>query len=315
MSEFPTGCLGKLPLHGDFIRYNASLAEVQEFDTWVQEGIYEGYQQLDSRWDSSFDAAPVSRFIYCSPRSQRLIAGLFKPSVDKAGRRYPFLVYTVIEPGALGNDASYLPWAMQPFLLKAAELAAWSDTAIDLNTFLRNFEGFRFNLDLTDARKSFARYVLSRSSGDYWTASYGAGDDPRRYAAVQMTCWGADIRAPESEALRLPVSEPEAEAAFWLELTRRFSNNGRLPTLTFWNQPAGATPIRLHLCFGALRPGYFLPFVLPERASHDVTDLGAMSHVDASLLDRARSQFEEVLSEPSLKLSDLLQRLPRSKGV
>jgi type VI secretion system protein ImpM len=315
VTDFPTGCLGKLPLHGDFIRYNAASAEVRELDTWIQEGIYQGYQELDSRWDTSFDTAPVSRFIYCSPRSRRLLAGLFKPSVDKAGRRYPFLVYTVIEPNALGNDAGYLPWAMEPFLLKAAELAAWSDSAIDLNNFLRSFESFRFKLDLTEARKSFAKYVLSHRAGEYWTASYGAADDPRRFAAVQLTAWGADLRAPESQALRLPVTEAEAEAAFWIELSRRMSANGSLPTLAFWNEPAGGHAVRLHLCFGALGAAYFLPFVLPDRVAGNVKDISAMKQVDVSLVDRARAQFDEVLSDPSLKLSDLLQRLPRSKGV
>ena len=136
MTEFPSGCLGKLPLHGDFIRYNASSQEVKELDQWIQDGIYEGYQQLDSKWDATFDAAPISRFIFCHPKSKRVVTGLFKPSVDKAGRRYPFLVYTVIEPGGLGNEVGYLPWAIEPFLLRATELADWSDSAINLKSFL-----------------------------------------------------------------------------------------------------------------------------------------------------------------------------------
>ncbi|MEZ5991251.1 MAG: type VI secretion system-associated protein TagF [Planctomycetota bacterium] len=314
MTEFPSGCLGKLPLHGDFIRYNAGSAEVQEFDTWIQEGIYQGYQELDSRWDSSFDNAPVARFIYCSPKSRRILAGLFKPSVDKAGRRYPFMVYTIIEPGALGIDAGYLPWAMEPFLLKATELAAWSDSAIDLKTFLKSFESLHFEPDLTEARKSFAKFVLSHATGDYWAGSFGSADDDRRYAAVQLTAWAADLRSPESSALRFPAVEPEPETAFWMELSRRMSAASDLPTLAFWNE-AGGTATRMNFAYGALRPAYFLPFVLPEHQAGQVTDLSAMQHVDASLVDRARSQFEEVLSDPSLKLSDLLQRLPRAKGV
>lgn len=314
MSDFPSGCLGKLPLHGDFIRYNAASAEVRELDTWIQEGIYQGYQVLDSKWDSTFDNAPPARFIYCSPRSQRLLAGLFKPSVDKAGRRYPFLVFTVIESGALGNDTAYLPWAMEPFLLKATELAAWSDSAIDLKTFLSSFESLRFELDLIEARKSFAKYVLSHAVGDYWAANFGSAEDDRRYAAVQLTSWAADLRNPESSALTFPVSEPEPEAAFWIELSRRLGGGNHLPTLAYWSEPAGGA-VRMNLAFGALRPAYFLPFVLPGHRSGEVTDLSAMTHVDASLLDRAKSQFEEVLSEPSLKLSDMLQRLPRAKGV
>lgn len=314
MSNFPSGCLGKLPLHGDFIRFNAAGAEVQEFDTWVQEGIYQGYQELDSKWDSSFDAAPVSRFVFCSPRSQRIVAGLFKPSVDKAGRRYPFMVYTIIEPGALGNDSAYIPWALEPFLARAKELADWSDSAISLNSFLASFESLRFELDLTEARKAFAKYVLTRSAGDYWAGAFGAADNMRRYAAVQLTSWAVDTRPPESTAIRFPVSEPEAEAAFWLDLARRFGASGSLPTLAFWNESLSSAPPRLHLMFGKLSPMCFLPFVLPERQSSALKDLSAMQHVDPSLIDRARAQFEEVLSEPSLKLSDLLQRLPRARG-
>ncbi|MBZ0134865.1 MAG: type VI secretion system-associated protein TagF [Planctomycetes bacterium] len=313
MSEFPTGCLGKLPLHGDFIRNNAASPEVHELDTWVQEGIYRGYELLDSKWDSSFDNAPTSRFIYCSPRSRRLLAGLFKPSVDKAGRRYPFMVYTIIEPGALGTDAGYLPLAMDSFLLKATELAAWSNAAIDLNTFLASFNSFRFTPDLTEARKQFAKYVLVNSAGDYWTGAFGSADDQRRYAAVQLTAWGADLRAPESTAIRYPATEPEAEAGYWIELARRFAGGTSLPTLAFWNEPSGSHAVRLHLGFGRLNSEWFLPFVLPDTPGGAVKDLSAMQSVDASLVDRARAQFDEVLTEPAMKLSDLLQRLPRSK--
>ena len=314
MSEFPTGCLGKLPLHGDFIRFNAASAEVGEFDTWVQEGIYRGYEKLDSKWDTGFDNAPTARFIYCSPKSRRILAGLFKPSVDKAGRRYPFMVYTIIEPNALGNDIAYLPWAMDAFLQKATEQAAWSDSAIDLNTFLSSFDSFRFTPDLVDARKNFAKYVLVTSAGDYWTTAFGSADDQRRYAAVQLTAWGADLRPPENTSIRYAVNDPDAEAGFWIDLARRFSGGTVLPTLAMWNQAAGEHPARLHLGFGKLNSEWFLPFVLPGSEANPVKDLSAMESVDASLVDRARAQFDEVLSEPSLKLSDLLQRLPRSKA-
>lgn len=315
MTEFPSGCLGKLPLHGDFIRYNAASPEVKELDEWIQGGIYEGYQKLESRWDSSFDAAPISRFIFCHPRTKRLVTGLFKPSVDKAGRRYPFLVYTIIESDGLGNEVGYLPWAIEPFLLKATELADWSDTAINLKSFLANFSELRFSSDLTEARKRFAQFVLGTNMQDYWTRSFGSADDDRRFAAVQFTSWGSDVMPPESAAVRLPVSDMEAEAAFWLELSRRLSGNGRLPTMTFWNAPAGDTPSRLHLCYGALTPRFFLPFALPTRAEREVQDMSNPGQIDASLVDRAKTHFDEVLSDPSLKLSDLLQRLPRAKGV
>lgn len=329
MSSFPSGCLGKLPLHGDFIRLNAASREVQDLDTWIQEGIYQAYEELGSRWDSTFDAAPTSRFIFCHPRTKRIVAGLFKPSVDKAGRRYPFLVYTLIEADGLGNDVGYLPWAMDAFLQRATEMADWSNSAINLNAFLSSFRDLSFDEDMAEARKSFAKYVLSHGAGDYWTAIFGApaqdsrqGGDECRLAAVQLAAWGVDIRPPESAAMRVPLTDsdpadglPSAEAAFWIELCRRMAGGQQIPTMTMWNRPDGDTPVRLHMAFGALTSRYFLPFVLPGRESNDVSDLSRPGMIDPGLVDRARATFGEVLSEESLKLSDLLQRLPRAKGV
>ncbi|MBK8207949.1 MAG: type VI secretion system-associated protein TagF [Planctomycetes bacterium] len=311
--EFPSGCLGKLPLHGDFIRFNAAGAEINEFDHWIQEGIYQGYNELDSRWDSTFDAAPTARFIYTSPRTQRVIAGLFKPSVDKAGRRYPFLIYTVIEPGAMGAEIGYLPNAMGPFLTRARELLEWSESAINLSTFLSTFESLRFEPDMVEAKKEFARFVLTSNAGNYWSACFGSETDPRRYAAVGSTVEGAGTRAG-SIAMRMPFSELDSEAAFWLELSRRLTDGKSLPTLVYWNVARGDFPARLNLTWGELSPRYFLPFVLPTRNSLNIRDLANANSVDGRWIEYGKARFDELLSNPSLKLTDLLQRLPRTRG-
>lgn len=313
MSEFPSGCLGKLPLHGDFIRYNAAGAEINELDQWIQEGIYQGYNELGSKWDSTFDAAPTARFIYSAPRTQRVLAGLFKPSVDKAGRRYPFLIYTVIEPGAMGAEIGYLPTAMGPFLTRARELLEWSDSAINLNTFLSTFESLRFVPDMVEARKEFARFVLASSANDYWASCFGGATDHRRYAAVGSAVEGAGTRPPGSVAVRMPFSELDCEPAFWLELSRRLTDGKVLPTLVYWNTARGEFPARLNLTWGELSPRTFLPFVLPTRTSLNIRDLSNAASVDGRWIEYGKARFEELLNNPSLKLTDLLQRLPRTR--
>lgn len=311
MTSFPSGCLGKLPLHGDFIRYNAGGAEVHDLDHWVGEGIVHGYNELDAAWDRTFDAAPQARFIYRSPRTQRVIAGLFQPSVDRAGRRYPFLVYAIIEPKALGQDLPYLPWALEPFIARAGEVAGWAESAINLNTFLGHFDSLRFEPDMADARRNFGRYVLSTAAADFWARSFGAADDPRVYAAVQSVSEGPESRTPF--ALRLPITDGAAEAGFWLELTRRLTRAGSLPTLAWFTQPKDGSG-HLHLCFGELGARFFLPVLLPGRSDPVIRDLaGARGDSEAS--QRGRATFQSALAAPSLKLSDLLQRLPRCKGL
>jgi type VI secretion system ImpM family protein len=313
VSDYPSGCLGKLPLHGDFIRYNAASAEVQELDGWIQDGIYRGYEQLDARWDGAFDDAPHARFIYRSPRSARLVAGLFKPSVDKAGRRYPFLVYTLLGEKALGNEIAYLPCAMDDFLARAAELSDWSDSAISLSAFQAGFESLRFSPDMAGARRNFARFVLARSSGEYFESCFGQASDPRRFAAVGVVAEGA--ASVTAKALRMPSTGSDAEAAFWNELARRFSAASSIPTLTWWN-PGKDSP-RLHLGFGPLTGDWFLPFAL-RGAAHsgpdqggDLVDLTQSAAAAAQTVEAGRQRFGDVLEQGETKLTDLLQRLPR----
>ncbi len=315
--DFPSGCLGKLPLHGDFIRSNAAGAEINEFDQWIQEGIYQGYNELGSGWDAAFDAAPKAAFIYCSPRSRRIVAGMFKPSVDRAGRRYPILIYTLLEPSAVGNQLDFLPSAMAPFLAAAGELVQKSAELANLNAFLASLETLRFVPDTAGARQQFGRFVLITNAMKYWAGMFGSAEDPRRFAAVGGAVEGAGTRPPGSVALRLPYTEDPVEVSFWQELARRLADGRALPTLTFWtlgSEQASAAPARLHIAWGELSGRLFLPFVLPERSSLNIRDLCRAESVDGRWVEYGKARFDEVLSNPSLKLTDVLQRLLRSRG-
>lgn len=311
MTGFPSGCLGKLPLHGDFIRYNAASPEVQELDQWIGEGIVLGNNELDARWDATFDAAPAARFIHVSPRTHRAVAGLLRPSVDKAGRRYPFLIYAVVEPGALGSDLGYLPLALESFAASARSIAAQASGAASVNAFLAGFENLKLDRDMGEAKRAFSRYVLSRQATEFFGNAFGAANDPRMHAAIQTLSEGPDTRAPASVAMRLPLNEAAVEVSFWLELARRLTKAGTLPVLAYWSDAPGA---RLHLCFGEMASKYFLPFVLPTRTDASLRDLTAPKG-DPAASQRGKATFDQVLSAPSLKLADMLQRLPRCKGL
>jgi type VI secretion system ImpM family protein len=285
---------------------------VLELDHWISEGIVLGYNELDSAWDRTFDAAPPGRFMYVSPRTQRVLTGLFRPSVDKAGRRYPFLVYAVVEPAALGLDLAMLPLAIDAFAGKAAEVMQSAGSAANVNAFLSSVDALRFELDIGEAKRRFGRHVLSTGSADFFGQAFGAANDPRAYAALESVAEGPLARAPNSFSVRLPVAG-EADVSFWLELTRRFNRNGAMASLTLWTEP-GATPSRAHFCYGELASRSFLPVVMPGQTAYHVRDLCSASG-DAQATQRGKQTFDAVLSSGSPKLSELLQRLPRCKGL
>lgn len=314
MTSYPSGCLGKLPLHGDFIRYNAGSPEVHELDHWVGEGIVHGYHELGSAWDRTFDAAPRATFIYVSPKSRRVVTGILQPSVDKAGRRYPFLVYALLEGAVAPTDVPYLPLALGPFLEKAGEVAQWAQTSINLNMFLSHFDTLRFEPDFAESRRTFGRHVLMKGAADFLGGDFGAANDPRAYAALQSVSEGPELKGNQALAVRMPLHDGPPTTSFWMELSRRMTRAGTLPVLTYWSEATGDVPARLHLCFGDLGSRHFLPLVLPGRPDPVLRDLAGM-HGDAEAARKGKAAFDQVLSAGSLKLSDLLQRLPRCKGL
>lgn len=314
MTAFPSGCLGKLPLHGDFIRYNAGSPEVHELDHWVGEGIVHGYHELGASWDRTFDAAPRGSFVYISPKTRRVITGIMRPSVDKAGRRFPFMVYALLEGAVPATDLPYLPWALEQFIAKAGEVAHWADTAINLNMFLSHFDSLRFEPDLAESRRNFGKFVLMKTAADFLAADFGAANDPRAYAALQSVSEGPELKGHNALCVRMPLTGGTSATSFWLELSRRMTKAGVLPVMTYWSEAVGDLPSRLHLCFGELGSRHFLPLVLPARPDPGVRDLAGM-HGDGEATRKGKAMFDPVLSAGSLKLSDLLQRLPRCKGL
>lgn len=81
---------GKLTSAGDFVRYNASGKIVQELDQWFQEGLYHAKIRLNPNWDLAYKKAPAYYFLFNSPQYQQSLIGVFQPSWDSVGRKYPF---------------------------------------------------------------------------------------------------------------------------------------------------------------------------------------------------------------------------------
>lgn len=135
----PTGFLGKLPAHGDFLRRALPEDFVVTWDEWLQSGLGKLREALgDAEFATIWDAAPAWRFrLPAGACGAARVAGLILPSEDMVGRRYPLTLAAPLAPAepppteawydeveasarqarALGQDADTLlaalpaPWA------------------------------------------------------------------------------------------------------------------------------------------------------------------------------------------------------------
>jgi type VI secretion system protein ImpM len=122
------GWFGKLPCVGDFCSHNMT-AELQEkLDLWLSDAMQEGLHRHGNAWMSAYFQTPVHGFVWgpdVIPQLDNQAAiGLIMPSVDKAGRPFPFLLLQALPRITFQNLGveSLTQWLQQAHVLCADAL-------------------------------------------------------------------------------------------------------------------------------------------------------------------------------------------------
>jgi type VI secretion system protein ImpM len=86
------GILGKHPGFGDFIRHGVSQSIADGLMGWMDSTLSTVRSDMDDGWERFWDNAQGLRFWAGRGVAGRTLAGCLRPSRDKVGRRYPFLL-------------------------------------------------------------------------------------------------------------------------------------------------------------------------------------------------------------------------------
>jgi type VI secretion system protein ImpM len=98
------GFYGKLPARGDFVRAGLPGGFIAPWDAWIQRVLVGSRARLGEMWLAAWMEAPVWNFLLpagvCGPEAA---AGVWLPSVDRAGRHFP-LTLAMVGPDAADPD-------------------------------------------------------------------------------------------------------------------------------------------------------------------------------------------------------------------
>lgn len=87
------GFWGKLPARGDFVGAGLKEDAIAAFESWSRAAIAASRAELGDGWDERWMSAPIWRFRLGEGVTGRMaLAGLWLPSVDSVGRRFPLFI-------------------------------------------------------------------------------------------------------------------------------------------------------------------------------------------------------------------------------
>lgn len=247
---------GKLPTVLDYVRINHSYPVAIALDEWLSRSL----QDLTVA-SVSWPAARY-RFLFAPSGSEHAVAGVFGPSRDRAGRKFPLSVFAPIPMAALTRCFAALPQACAPLfdaadqLLDEAATLSRDDAAARLESLplpsAEALEEQHASLQVTLDERSAAQFVES-----VYGAEYLAED---AFARATATLGKVRAAAPDRAlTLDCPVASVEDVSA-WLSLPESCLNWAEGVPSLFWTT---SEPGRLLISFGT--PLSSLPVWLADK--------------------------------------------------
>lgn len=113
---------GKHPAFGDFLAHGMEHAILHQLDQWLEQVLPALRDDLADAWEAAWAAAPPLYFWLGPDILGAPLMGLFTPSQDKVGRRFPLMLGLtgVVTPPPLHSQHE-----AEPYLALSAHLAAF----------------------------------------------------------------------------------------------------------------------------------------------------------------------------------------------
>ncbi len=306
------GYYGKLPLSAEFIRCQASGAEIDELDRWLREGMYHAKSQLGSSWSKDFAQGDSWGFLYVPRQGRRFLIGLLKPSQDKAGREFPFLVYLLLDR----EEFHELPWGapmhFKEFFAQSHRVLADVGAESDLARLQFRLQALA-PVEGPETSSIESRYhaeLLRRRLRDHWADLFGGFENSRKCQVLQsLLRRGAGLNSsnPLQWLAKLPLSSSSKEETydlpFWMDVASHASDHRLDAGLLFWNRWLTRGKPVLFVSLEYPPPQLLLYLIHPESWENGQPGVGAegeeLSDAGRALLDDGEVTLEAFLQRVS----------------
>ena len=312
---------GKLPAYGDFVRHNASKNEVIAFDQWLQQGIQSSKNLTNVNWNSVFDNSPAYHFhFYLNP--QQSLIGIWHPSMDSAGRRFPFVLASIIE-GQYFNKHLYvlIPILFRDLLGTARQLFRDALLGIELAQIVQRIESLdnSLNIHYDLMKNEYHNYLSNTTLESFVTHLWGSFNDSGKYLLMNnLTEILLPLRNQDFSRISLGLKFPLCQdfesyyfnVCFWLDLTANLLEDTIYTPYYFWSIPKNEKPAHFFLLFRTPPAKNFSDLIGTHSLTDNICELDQEGKENINrAIDLLAQRYMSLIETPSITLQQFLGQL------
>jgi len=321
-NNFPVIGFGKLSTYGDFVRYNAAGKEIQALDRWFQEGILSVERSMHSHWEITYLGASPYYFVFSPDFSEKSLFGIFFPSRDKVGRKYPFIIALVVDRRQIGQESiPYIPVIFKTFIEKAYEVG--NDTVKTLMTpnipELMSQLSDSVNLEITSMLKLYEDFKDNTSIQKFISRVWGSFDQDLKYYIIKnltrlIQSFQENTVTRLSYGLRIPVGIDSNfkiyDATFCSELILKILPHNSMPPNQFFANSGSQRPSYLFHFFSPPSPKNFAGLIQLDQELDTIYSLDTpVTSTSAGSESLISPELGYLLESGDRSLNELLQQL------
>ncbi|WP_394821786.1 type VI secretion system-associated protein TagF [Pendulispora albinea] len=288
----------------------------QDFSEWLDRATGYAYMEGKEKWQRGYETGTTHAFLF-RPRDRRekLITGVFAPSIDSVGRTYPLMMVTTLREDILGSGLPYLPVAGERFFVHAGEAVREARTAASLTPAISVASTLEApnGPQIDNIKNDFANWQTIRGQlPRLWEALFPSrGPDSALRVLEALVHAGHALRRADSDErryVRLPLGTGGAAAtAFWLRTLACTMGTEAAITVAAWSlEPHGSLMVAL----GSEPPAdFWLRLWLVECRDSLLIDACAMIIPDAAEGTSAHPELPRITHSNDATIGDLLGAL------
>lgn len=294
------GCLGKLPIHREFIKHKLILPELARLDQWYQSAYSSLSHTYGKAIKNLFSQMPPYHYIYYAHGKMLPMVGMVMASHDQSGRVYPFTIFRTLENPLAQEFHSAIPIIYSAYF---NSLQTFADSISQQILTLPQLFTHIATLNKTATQPSRHQILESTVTtlntitlNNYWqeiTTPYPNLQLPAFTQTVLNALNILKTQLPKNSwGIRFPATSNPISITFWLQLIETACPKQELLVQVFWNHNSAT------IFFKPMLPEYFASLVDPKTSSPYLFDviaecktterisaLAKENHIDKSLLD------------------------------